>query len=425
MNVPGRAEAGWKTALTTGGTCRFCGSILTVLVTDLGMSPPCESFLTAEQLTGMEAFYPLDLWVCDRCWLVQLPDHISPEDTFVEYAYFSSYSDAWLAHCRDDAHEQIARWGLDASSFVVEVGSNDGYFLRWFSEKGVPVLGVEPARNVAAAAVEAGVPTIAEFFGRSLAESLVTGGREADLIAGKNVLAQVPDINDFVAGLAGLLAPTGVVTIEFPHLQRLIEGNQFDTIYHEHFSYFSLLSASAIFAAHGLRVFDVDELWTHGGSLRIYVCHDGDTSKPTSTRVDDLLARELALGYASTDAYRSFDEQVRRTKRRLLETLIDLKDEGLSIAIYGAAGKGMTLLNYCGIRTDLVDFAADRNPYKHGRFCPGVHIPILPPEAITERKPDIVLILPWNLEEEIREQLAYIREWGGRFLVPVPEARIF
>lgn len=409
----------------TGGSCRFCGATLTVPVTDLGMSPPCESFLTADQLLGMEAFYPLDVWVCDQCWLVQLPDHITPEDTFVEYAYFSSFSDAWLDHCRDDAMGQIARWGLDPDSLVVEVGSNDGYFLRWFAEKGVPVLGVEPARNVAATAVEAGVPTLAEFFGCDLAARLVAEGRRADLIAGKNVLAQVPDINDVVAGFQTLLAPGGVVTIEFPHLQRLIEGNQFDTIYHEHFSYFSLLSAEIIFAEHGLRIFDVEELWTHGGSLRIYACHDGDVTKPTDGRVTELREREIALGYASPEAYRTFDEQVRRTKRRLLETLIRLKDEGLSIAAYGAAGKGMTLLNYCGIRTDLVDFAADRNPYKHGRFCPGVHIPILPPEAIEERRPDIVLILPWNLENEITTQLAYIREWGGRFLVPVPEARVY
>jgi hypothetical protein len=278
---------------------------------------------------------------------------------------------------------------------------------------------------VAATAVEAGVPTVAEFFGRALAERLTSEGRQADLIAGKNVLAQVPDVNDVVEGLRTLLAPGGVVTIEFPHLQRLIEGNQFDTIYHEHFSYFSLLSAETIFARHGLRIFDVEEIWTHGGSLRIFAAHDDDATKPTTERVTELREREIALGYASTEAYRSFDEQVRRTKRRLLETLIALKDEGLSIAVYGAAGKGMTLLNYCGIRTDFVDFAADRSTYKHGRFCPGVHIPIVSPEAIDEHRPDIVMILPWNLEAEITEQLAHIREWGGRFLVPVPEARVY
>jgi hypothetical protein len=408
----------------TGGPCRFCGTTLTVPVTDLGMSPPCESYLTAEQLHDMEAFYPLDVWVCDQCWLVQLPDHITPEDTFVEYAYFSSFSDAWLDHCHDDATNQISRWDLGPDSLVVEVGSNDGYYLRWFADKGVPVLGVEPARNVAATAIEAGVPTVAEFFGRELADRLVTEGRRADLIAGKNVLAQIPDINDVVDGFRALLAPTGVVTIEFPHLQRLIEGNQFDTIYHEHFSYFSLLSAENIFSHHGLRIFDVEEVWTHGGSLRIYACHDDDHSKATTERVTELHEREIALGYASPEAYRSFDEQVRRTKRQLLATLIGLKDQGLRIAAYGAAGKGMTLLNYCGIRTDLVEFAADRNPYKHGRYCPGVHIPILPPEAIEERRPDIVLILPWNLEEEITTQLAHIREWGGRFLIPVPEAKV-
>ncbi len=405
--------------------CRFCDAPLTIPVTDLGMSPPCESYLTAEQLHDMEAFYPLDVWVCGRCWLVQLPDHITPEDTFVEYAYFSSFSDEWLEHCRDDALNQVSRWDLGPGSLVVEVGSNDGYYLRWFRDKGVPVLGVEPAQNVAATAVEDGIPTRAEFFGRALAEQLVAEGLRADLVAGKNVLAQVPDVNDVVAGMKVLLAPGGVVTIEFPHLQQLIEQNQFDTIYHEHFSYFSLLSSRAIFARHGLRVFDVEEVWTHGGSLRIYACHDDDDTKATTPQVTELHDREVALGYASPEAYRSFDEQVRRTKRRLLQALIGLKEEGLSIAAYGAAGKGMTLLNYCGIRTDLVDFAADRNPYKHGRYCPGVHIPILPAEAIAERRPDVVLILPWNLEREITAQLSYIREWGGRFLVPIPEARIF
>ena len=414
-----------QTPAMNGGPCRSCGALLELPVTDLGMSPPCESYLTAEQLHDMEEFFPLDVWVCETCWLVQLPDHITPEETFVEYAYFSSFSDAWLDHCRDDAHTQIDRWGLGSDSLVVEFGSNDGYFLRWFAERGVPVLGVEPARNIAAQAVEAGIPTIAEFFGREMAEKLVADGHRADLIAGKNVLAQIPDFNDVTAGLQALLAPEGVVAIEFPHLQRLIEGNQFDTIYHEHFSYFSLIATESLFERHGLRIFDVDEVWTHGGSLRVYACHEGDASKPTSERVIELREREIALGYASPEAYESFDRQVRATKRRLLQTLIELKDQGLTIAAYGAAGKGMTLLNYCGIRADLVDFAADRNPYKHGRFCPGVHIPILPPEAIDERRPDVVLILPWNLEEEITAQLAHIREWGGRFLIPVPEARVY
>lgn len=416
---------GSTTHITDGGPCRSCGATLTLPVVDLGMSPPCESYLTADQLREPEPFFPLDVWVCEQCWLVQLPDHITPEDTFVEYAYFSSFSDAWLDHCRDDAHAQIERWGLDTGSLVVEFGSNDGYFLRWFAERGVPVLGVEPARNIAAQAIEAGIPTVAEFFGREMAEKLVADGHRADLIAGKNVLAQIPDVNDVVEGLRVLLAPDGVVAIEFPHLQRLIEGNQFDTIYHEHFSYFSLIATDALFERHGLRVFDVDEVWTHGGSLRVYACHADDASKPDTERVVELRQREIALGYASPDAYRSFDEQVRRTKRRLLQTLIELQDQGLTVAAYGAAGKGMTLLNYCGIRTDLVEFAVDRNPYKQGRFCPGVHIPILAPEAIEERRPDVVLILPWNLEAEITTQLAHIREWGGRFLVPIPEARVF
>ena len=418
-------RVGSTTYIANGGPCRSCGATLTLPVVDLGMNPPCQNVLTADELREMERFYPLDVWVCESCWLVQLPDHISPEENFVEYAYFSSFSDAWLEHCRDDAHAQIARWELGPESLVVEFGSNDGYFLRWFAEKGVPVLGVEPARNIAAQAEESGIPTIAEFFGREIAERLAGEGRQADLIAGKNVLAQIPDLNDVAEGLRTLLAPGGVITIEFPHLQRLIEGNQFDTIYHEHFSYFSLIAVESLFARHGLRIFDVDEVWTHGGSLRIYACHADDATKPESAAVTELRERELALGYASPDAYRTFDEQVRRTKRRLLETLIELKDQGLSIAAYGAAGKGMTLLNYCGIRTDLVDFAADRNPYKQGKFCPGVHIPILPAEAIDEHRPDVVLILPWNLEAEITAQLSHIREWGGRFLVPIPEARLF
>ena len=416
-------HAGTVGARPTPWRCRSCGAPLHRVVTDLGMSPPCESFLTTEQIDRPEVFHPLVVWVCESCWLVQLPDHIGPEETFVEYAYFSSYSDDWLEHARKDAVDQIGRWGLGRDSLVVELGSNDGYYLRWFVEKEIPVLGIEPARNVAATARDAGVPTRADFFGRALAEQLVAEGHRADLIAGKNVLAQVPDVNDVIAGMKVLLAPGGVVTIEFPHLQRLIEGNQFDTIYHEHFSYFSLVAAEPLFARHGLRIFDVDEIWTHGGSLRIYATHE-DRATPTE-KVTELRDREVALGYTSPSAYEGFDRQVQRTKRQLLGTLIELKDQGASIAAYGAAGKGMTLLNYCGIRTDLVEFVAERNPYKQGRFCPGVHIPVLPPESIAERRPDVVLILPWNLEREIVTRLEGIREWGGRFLVPIPEARLF
>jgi hypothetical protein len=408
-----------------GGPCRLCGSPLSTVVTDLGMSPPCQRFLTADQLNVAEDFYPLVVWVCEQCWLVQLNDYLAPEDIFVEYGYFSSYSDAWLAHCRSDAEHQIERWGLGGDSLVVEVASNDGYFLRWFHEVGVPVLGIEPAKNVALEAIAAGIPTMTEFFGAAVAHELVEAGRQADFLAGKNVLAQVPDLNDFVEGLKILLAPNGVITIEFPHLVQLIENNQFDTIYHEHFSYFSLHTTERLFAAHGLRLFDVDEVPTHGGSLRVYGCHAEDETKPTTAAVVELREREIAGGYASMEAYQRFDEQVKATKRALLSTLIELKSAGKSIAAYGAAGKGMTLLNYCGIRSDFVDFVADRNPYKHGRFCPGVHVPVLDADQIEHRRPDVVLILPWNLREEISAQLNGIAEWGGQFLVPIPTAELF
>ena len=408
----------------SGGSCRSCGASLRRVVTDLGMSPPCEDWLPLERVNAMEEFFPLVVWVCETCWLVQIQDYIPVEDIFDEYGYFSSFSDAWLEHCRNDAEAQITRWDLDGDSLVIEVASNDGYYLRWFRDNGVPVLGVEPARNVAAVAVERGIPSVVEYFGVECASRLVADGHSADLLAGKNVLAQVPDLNDFVGGMKILLAPEGVVSIEFPHLQRLIEGNQFDTIYHEHFSYFSLLTTEYLFAQHGLRVFDVEEVWTHGGSLRIYACH-ADHPRATSAAVTELHAREVDLGYASHAAYEAFDSQVKKTKRDLLKTLIELREQGQRVAAYGAAGKGMTLLNYCGIRTDLVEFVSERNPYKHGRFCPGVHIPILPPEAIDEHRPDVVLILPWNLRDEIAAQLAPIRDWGGRFLVPIPETELF
>jgi len=410
--------------LHSGGPCRFCGAELHRIVTDLGMSPPCQSFLSAAELNQMEPFYPLVVWVCDECWLVQLQAYVSAEEIFTEYGYFSSFSDDWLAHCRRDAETQIERWGLDTDALVVDVGSNDGYFLRWFATQGIPVLGIEPAKNVAAAAEERGIPTVTEFFGTALADRLTAEGRCADLLTGKNVLAQIPDLNDFVAGLAVLLAPGGVVTIEFPHLQRLVEGNQFDTIYQEHFSYFSLYTTERIFAAHGLTLFDVDELWTHGGSLRVYARHTDDTSKPVTDRVHEIREREIELGYNSPRAYETFDARVRATRRRLLEALFEFEAAGQRVVAYGAAGKGMTLLNYCGIRSDLVSFVADRNPYKHGRFCPGVHIPVLPPDAIAETRPDVVLVLPWNLKDEICAQLGFIREWGGRFLIPIPEPEI-
>jgi SAM-dependent methyltransferase len=389
------------------------------------MSPLCESYVPAERLNHMEPFYPLHVYVCERCLLVQLQEYVGPEDIFGEYAYFSSYSDSWVEHMRRYADAITERLGLGRDSFVVEVASNDGYLLQHFVKKGIPVLGIEPAANVAKVAEEKGVPTLVKFFGEETARELSAAGRRPDLICGANVLAQVPKPNDFVKGLQILLKPGGVVTIEFPHLVRLMEGNQFDTIYHEHFTYFSLLSSEALFAAHGLTVFDVDEIPTHGGSLRIYARHADDATKPVTERVTRLRASERAAGLDSLDAYAGFARQVERTKWALLEFLIGARRAGKRVAGYGAPGKGNTLLNYCGVGRDFIDFTVDRSTYKQGRFLPGTHIPIHAPEKIREAKPDYVLILPWNLKDEIMAQMAYIREWGGRFVVPIPEARVF
>ena len=404
--------------------CLYCSAHLRHTVVDLGMSPLCESYLTAEQLNQMEPFYPLHVWVCERCFLVQVEEYVRPEGIFTEYAYFSSYADSWLAHMKAYADMIAARLALTAQSRVVEVGSNDGYLLQYFVAKGIPVLGVEPARNVAETAIAKGIPTITKLFGRQTARELVAEGQQADLICGANVLAQVPDVNDFVAGLKLLLKPRGVITIEFPHLMRLMEENQFDTIYHEHFSYFSFRTAGRIFAAHGLTLFDVEELPTHGGSLRIYARHADDAAKPVTERATRLLAREEAAGFDRLETYASFTEQVHETKRRLLEFLIGARRKGKRIAGYGAPGKGNTLLNYCGIRTDFVEYTVDRNPYKQGKFLPGTHIPIHPPDKLRETRPDYILVLPWNLKDEIVNQLAFIREWGGKFVVPIPETRV-
>src|SRR5882672_7162875 len=405
--------------------CLFCAEPLRRTFVDLGMSPLCESYLTADQLNQMEPFYPLHVYVCEKCFLVQVQEYVSPEGIFTEYAYFSSYSDSWLAHMKAYAEMITGRLGLTSGSRVVELGSNDGYLLQYFVAKSIPVLGIEPAANVAEKAIARGVPTITKLFGRQTARELVAGGTRADLICGANVLAQVPDVNDFVGGIKLLLKPGGVVTIEFPHLMRLMAENQFDTIYHEHFSYFSFLTAERIFAAHGLTLFDVEELGTHGGSLRIYARHVEDAARPVSERATRLRVREEAAGLDRLETYASFTEQVHETKRRLLEFLISARRKGKRVAGYGAPGKGNTLLNYCGIRTDFVEYTVDRNPYKHGRFLPGTHIPIHPPEKIRETRPDYVLILPWNLKDEIMEQNGYIRSWGGQFVVPIPDVKIY
>ena len=402
--------------------CRFCGGQL-ALVTDLGTSPLCESFLTEDQLGRGEVFHPLVVKVCESCWLVQVGEYVEPAEIFSDYNYFSSYSRAWLDHARDYADMAVKHFGLGAGSLVIEPASNDGYLLRNFVARGIPCLGIEPAPTVAAAAQEAGVPTLVRFLGSALAAELLSEGRRADLVVANNVLAQVPDLNDFVAGLAALLKPEGVLTLEFPHLVRLLEGNQFDTIYHEHFSYFSFGVVERILAAHGLRVFDVAPLWTHGGSLRVFACRAG-SARPAEPATERLRAEEAAAGLSQMETYAAFDRRVRETKWRLLELLIGLRRAGSRIVGYGAPGKGNTLLNYCGIRTDLIEFTVDRNPHKHGRYLPGTRIPVLPPEQLDAARPDHVLILPWNLREEIMQQLAHVRSWGGRFIVPIPEPQV-
>jgi hypothetical protein len=407
-----------------GARCRHCLQPLRHTFVDLGMSPLCETFLAADQLNGMEAFYPLHVYACSQCFLVQLQEYVDPASIFSDYAYFSSYAESWLAHARAYTDQMIDRWGLSGRHQVMELASNDGYLLQYFVGRGIPALGIEPAANVAKVAVSKGVPTRVAFFGRETARALVSEGTQADLLIGNNVLAQVPDIADFVAGMKIVLRPTGVLTMEFPHLLRLIEGNQFDTIYHEHFSYFSFLTVCKIFEAHGLVLFDVEELPTHGGSLRIYGRHAEDNTKPATARVAELLDRELAQGFGSIERYTTFGRQVEETKHRLLTFLIDAKRAGKSIVGYGAPGKGNTLLNYCGIRTDFLDYTVDRNPHKHGRFTPGTHIPIFAPAKISETRPDYVLILPWNVKDEIIAQMAHIRDWGGQFVVPIPEVTV-
>lgn len=390
---------------------------------DLGMSPLCESYVSAEMLDAPETFLPLRVQVCGTCWLAQLDQYVSPGEIFGEYAYFSSYSDSWLDHARTYVTEVIERFGISTDSMVIEVASNDGYLLRWFIERGIPVLGVEPAANVAEAAIELGIPTEVGFFGKKLAATLRDRGVEADLIVGNNVLAQVPDLQDFVSGFPMLLAPDGVITLEFPHLLRLLEGNQFDTIYHEHFSYFSLTACRDIFSRHDLEIFDVEELSTHGGSLRVFLHRHDDRAHPPTERVDAVLAMEESAGLTDPNTYQGFGRRVEAVKRTLLSELISLRDKGESIVGYGAAGKGNTLLNYCGIRTDFLEFVADRNPYKIGRYTPGTHIPIVDPSEIAKRRPDHILILPWNLEAELTKQLSYVAEWGGDFIIPIPKVR--
>ena len=404
--------------------CRYCGCALHETFTDLGMSPLCETFLAPEELGCAEKFYPLRVLVCGECFLVQLQEIVSPENIFSEYAYFSSYSDSWLLHAKEYVGKMTERFGLDNNSLVVELASNDGYLLQYFVARAIPVLGIEPAANVAREAVRKGVPTLVKFFGLELAHELARDGTKADLIAANNVLAHVPDLRGFVAGMKALLKPQGIITAEFPHLMRLMERSQFDTIYHEHFSYFSFLTSSEIFRNFGLVVFDVEELSTHGGSLRIYARHEEDSTHPVTERVRELALRENAAGFRRMDAYRSFDEQVKQCKRNILAFLIGAKNAGKSVAGYGAPGKGNTFLNYCGLRSDFIDYTVDRNPYKHGKYLPGTHIPVFHPDRIRETRPDYVLILPWNLKDEISKQLSFVREWGGKLVVAIPHIEV-
>ena len=388
------------------------------------MSPLCETYPSAADLNRGEVYYPLHVYVCEQCFLVQLEEYEKPENIFSDYPYFSSFSDSWLRHAENYCEKMVSRFALGEQSLVVEVASNDGYLLQYFVRRHVPVLGIEPAANVAKVAVEKGVPTLVKFFGTQLAKELAAEGSKADLVVGNNVLAQVPDLNDFVEGLKILLKPEGVLTLEFPHLLRLIERNEFDTIYHEHFSYFSMLTTVRILEAHALKVFDVEELPTHGGSLRVFACRGEDKTREVKQTVSDLIAEEKEAGLGSAEGYASFACQVRETKFALVEFLIAAARQGKAVAGYGAPGKSATLLHYCGIGKDLIAYTVDRSPYKQGRFLPGSRIPIYHPDRIRETKPDYVVILPWNLKDEIVEQLQYIREWGGKFVVPIPKVAI-
>jgi SAM-dependent methyltransferase len=408
----------------SSGLCRFCQAPLDHVFADLGQTPLANSFRSEQELGEMEPFYPLQAMVCRECFLVQLGEYETPDVIFSEYAYFSSYSDSWLEHSRRYVEMAIERFGLGDSSHVVEVASNDGYLLQYFVERGIPVLGIEPAANVAEVAEENGIRTAVKFFGQATARE-VAATVLADLVIANNVLAHVPDLNDFVAGFKRVLAPEGTVTVEFPHLMRLIEKNEFDTIYHEHFSYFSFLTVQRVFEAHGMRLYDVEELPTHGGSLRIYAGHAEDDSKQVSERATELAAREREQGFEKIETYLDFAEGVKAAKWELLEFLLGARRDGKRVVAYGAPAKGNTLLNYCGVGTDLIEFTVDRNPHKQGHYLPGTRIPIRKPEAIREAQPDLVFILPWNLREEIAEQLSYVSEWGGRFVVRTPELEVF
>jgi hypothetical protein len=404
--------------------CRFCRAELTDSVANLGMSPLANSYVPENRRQSSERIYPLQALVCRECFLVQVDEFETPDHIFGDYAYFSSYSQTWLEHSKKYTEMAIERFGLDKKHLVVEIASNDGYLLQFFKERGIPVLGIEPAANVAKVAEQKGIPSLVKFFGTATANHLVKQEKKADLLIGNNVLAHVPDLNDFVEGMKLMLADNGVITMEFPHLLQMLNQNQFDTIYHEHFSYFSFGTVEKVFRHHGLALFDVQELPTHGGSLRIFGCNEGNSKHALTANVNKLKEKEKAAKLDKIETYLQYEERVKETKRKLLEFLIEAKRGGKKIVGYGAPAKGNTLLNYCGVRTDFLDYTVDISPAKIGCYLPGTRIPIFHPDKIKETKPDFVLILPWNFKEEIMGKSAFIREWGGKFVIPIPEVRV-
>ena len=406
------------------GCCRFCQTQLRHTFVDLGMSPLSNAFLNPEQLDKKEPFFPLHAYVCEQCFLVQLEEFEQPEEIFSDYAYFSSYSESWLDHARQYTEMMIVRFSLNSSHQIIEIASNDGYLLQYFKENNIPVLGIEPAANVADVAIKKGIETRIQFFGMETASALRSESICGDLILGNNVLAHVPDLNDFVAGLKIALAKDGIITMEFPHLLNIIKEHQFDTIYHEHFSYLSFYTVDQVFNKHRLKIFDVEQIQTHGGSLRIFCCHEEDNTQEISPRVNEIKQLELNSGLDQLDTYLDFTDKVQQTRQSLLDFIIKAKEQNKSIVGYGAPAKGNTLLNYCNINTDFIDYTVDRSPHKQGKFLPGTHIPVYPVERINETKPDYILILPWNLRDEIAQQLEYTNEWGCKLVLPIPETRI-
>lgn len=406
-------------------TCRFCDATLSQTFVDLGLSPVANDYIPFEKNETSETFYPLHAYVCTRCWLVQLPEYRTDGELFTDdYAYFSSYSTSWLAHVKQYAQIMVKKFGLDKTKLVIEPGSNDGYLLQYFRQLGIPVLGIEPTKNTAAAARAKGIPTITKFFGIDTARELAKRGKRADLLVCNNVLSQVPDLNDFVDGMRIVLKPQGIFTVEFPHLLQLMAKNQFDTIYHEHFSYFSFQTAKKIFSKHGLNIFDVSEIPTHGGSLRLYGAHKNNKTYRLTKNVGALIRKEIVFGLNRKETYARFSLNVKKTKQSFLTFLIKARKEGKSIVGYGAPAKGNTFLNYCGVRTDFIDYTVDSSVYKQNHFLPGVRIPIFSPEKINQTQPDYVIILPWNIKNEIIEQLHRVRQWGGKFVTAIPKVTI-